>query len=162
REIEPELPSRTAHNWRGIGRLRPGVSVAQARANLAAIAGRIKGRYGQDVDLVGAAVVPLGDAMVGDVRTALLPRAGAVGLLLTACANVGGLLLARPSSRGKVLAVGVALGAGGARLVQQFLGESFALAGAGGALGVVLAFAGVRAMPSILPANLPRQEGIAV
>jgi len=163
RELDPELPSRTAHNWRAIGRLRPGITVAQARANLETIAGRIQSRYGREVDLVGAAVAPLHDAMVGDVRTALLTLSGAVGLLLlVACANVAGLLLARTSSRRRELAVRAALGASRGRLLQQFLGESIALAGAGGVLGIAIAFAAVRALPSILPANLPRQEGIAV
>lgn len=163
RELEAELPSRTAHNWRAIGRLRPGVGLAAARANLNAIAGRLKGQYGKDVDLVGAVVVPLSDAMVGDVRTALLTLSAAVGLLLlVAGANVAGLLLARTSSRRKELAVRAALGAGRGRLLQQFFGESFALASAGGALGILLAVAAVRALPAILPANLPRQEGIAV
>ncbi len=163
RELDPELSSRTAHNWRAIGRLRPGVTLAQARANLETIAGRIRSRYGVDVDLVGTVVVPLRDAIVGDSRTALLTLLGAVGLLLlVACANVAGLLLARTTSRRRELAVRAALGAGRGRLLQQFLGESVALAGAGGVFGIALAFAAVRVLPSILPANLPRREGIEV
>lgn len=163
RELESELPSRTAHNWRALGRLKPGVGIADARANLTAVAARLKAQHGKDVDLVGAVVVPLSEAMVGDVRTALLTLSAAVGLLLlVAGANVAGLLLARTSSRKKELAVRAALGASRARLLQQFFGESFALAAAGGALGVGLAFAAVRALPAILPASLPRQEGIAV
>jgi predicted permease len=163
RELEPELPSRTAHNWRAIGRLRPGVGLAAARANLNAIGERVKRQYDKDVDLVGAVVVSLQDALVGDVRTGLLTLSGAVALLLlVAGANVAGLLLARTSSRRKELAVRAALGANRGRLMQQFLGESVALTGAGGALGILLAAAAVRALPSILPANLPRQQGIAV
>jgi len=163
RELYPELPSRTAHNWRGLGRMRDGMTVAQARANLSAIARRIKEEYGKEVDLNDAAVVPLADAMVGDVRAALLTLLGAVGLLLlVACANVAGLLVARTSARRKELAVRVALGAGPGRLIQQFLAESFSLSVAGGALGVVIAIAAVKALPAILPANLPRQEGMAV
>ncbi len=163
RELEPEISSRTAHNWRGLGRLRDNVTVAQARANLSAIAHRIKQQYGKDVDLNDAAVVPLADAMVGDVRTALLTLLGAVGLLLlVACANVAGLLVARTSSRRKELAVRAALGAGRGRLIQQFLAESFSLSLAGGVLGILLATAAVRALPAILPANLPRQQDIAM
>ena len=163
RELYPELPSRTAHNWRGLGRMRDGVTVAQARANLSAIARRIKEEYGKEVELNDAAVVPLADAMVGDVRAALLTLLGAVGLLLlVACANVAGLLVARTSARRKELAVRVALGAGRGRLIQQFLAESFSLSVAGGVLGVVIAIAAVKALPAILPANLPRQEGMTV
>jgi len=162
-DLNPNAASRAGHNWRGVGRLRDGISVAQARANLSGIAQRIKEQYGKDVDLNAAAVVPLADAMVGDVRTALLTLLGAVGLLLlVACANVAGLLLARTSARRKELAVRTALGAGRGRLIQQFLAESFSLSLAGGALGILIAASAVRLLPAILPSNLPRQEGIAV
>ncbi len=163
RELDPELTSRTAHNWRGIGRIRDGITIAQARANLSAIARRIKDQYGKEVDLNDAAVVPLADAMVGDVRTALLTLLGAVVLLLlVACANVAGLLVARTSARRKELAVRAALGAGRGRLIQQFLAESFSLSLAGGVLGLLIATWAVRVLPAILPTNLPRQQGIAI
>jgi len=163
RELDPELPSRTAHNWRCLGRVRDGLTVAQARANLSAIARRIKDQYGREVDLNDAAVVPLADALVGDVRTALLTLLGAVSLLLlVACANVAGLLLARNSARRKELAVRVALGAGRGRLIQQFLAESLWLSSVGGVLGILIAAWAVRILPAILPANLPRQQGIAI
>ena len=163
REIDPELPSRTAHNWQGVGRLRDGVTVAQARANLGAVARRLRVQYGKDVDLDDAAVVPLADAMVGDVRTALLTLLGAVCLLLlVACANVAGLLIARTSARRKELAVRVALGAGRSRLIQQFLAESLSLSLVGGALGILMAAGAVRALPAILPASLLRQQEVAI
>jgi predicted permease len=164
--IPREFPlggARTAHNWHGLGRVRDGITVAQARANLSTIARRIKDQYGKEADLNEAAVVPLADAMVGDVRTALVTLLAAVGLLLlVACANVAGLLLARNSARSKELAVRVALGAGRGRLMQQFLAESLSLSLAGGVLGILIAAWSVRILPAILPSNLPRQEGIAI
>lgn len=163
RELNPELPSRTAHNFQGVGRVRDGITVAQGRANLSAIAHRIREQYGKEVDLTDAAVVPLAEAMVGDVRTALLTLLGAVGLLLlVACANVAGLLLARTSARRKELAVRAALGAGRGRLIQQFLAESFVLTFVGGVLGILVATWAVKVLPAILPTNLPRQQGIAM
>jgi putative ABC transport system permease protein len=163
RELDEELTSRTAHNWRGLGRVRDGFTVVQARADLSAIAHRIKDQYGKEVDLSDAAVVPLADAFVGDVRSSLLTLLGAVGLLLlVVCANVAGLLLARTAARRKELAVRAALGAGRGRLIQQFLAESFALSFTGGALGILIATGAVKALPAILPMNLPRREGITV
>jgi len=163
RELETKISNRRSHNWRGLGRLRDGVTIAQARANLSAIGHRLNAEYGKQVDLNDAAIVTLADATVGDVRTALLTLLGAVGLLLVvACANVAGLLVARTAARRKELAVRVALGAGRGRLIQQFLAESFSLSVIGGTLGILLAAWAVRALPVILPANLPRQHDVAV
>ncbi|HEV2387205.1 MAG TPA: ABC transporter permease [Candidatus Acidoferrales bacterium] len=163
READPEIPGRTAHNWRGLGRLRDGATLEQARADLDTIARRIRAEYGKQADLAGAAVVPLAEATVGDVRAALLALFGAVLLLfLVACANVAGLLLARTSARRKELAVRAALGAGRGRLVRQLLAESLELAVAGGVLGIAIAMGITHLLPAVLPADLPGQKGIAI
>jgi predicted permease len=155
--------SRSGHNWRAVGRVRDGVTVAQAHADLGTIARQIRAQYGTMVDLNDAAVVPLANSLVGDVRTALLTLLSAVGLLLlVACANVAGLLVARTSARRKELALRTALGAGRSRLVLQFLAESCSLSAAAGLVGVWIAAAAVQGLRAMLPANLPRQEGVAV
>jgi putative ABC transport system permease protein len=163
RERDAEIHSRTAHNWRGIGRLRDGATVAQARANLSAIAARIKEQYGKDADLNAAQVVPLLNAIVGDVRKALLTLFGAVALLLfVGCANVAGLMLARTSARAKELAVRTALGANRLRILQQFLAESLVLSAMSGIAGILIAVWSVKLLPAILPPTLPRHEGITI
>jgi len=159
--------SRTSHGGEGIGRLRDGVTIEQARVDLDTIARRIHAEYGKkeisDYFLTDAAVIPLADEIVGNVRGALLTLLGAVILLfLVACANVAGLLLARTAARRKELAVRAALGAGRGRLIEQLLAESLALAFAGGVLGILLALWTTNLLPAILPADLPRQHSIAI
>ncbi len=163
REISTWLPSRTAHNWKAVGRLREGVSVAQAQSDIAAIGRRLKQQYGQDIDMQDAAVLPLRDALTADVRTALLILLGAVGfLLLVACANVMNLLLAQASAREGELAVRSALGASRGRLVGQFLAETMLLSLVGGSLGVIVAYFGVQALVRIAPPGTPRIAEVAV
>ena len=163
RELEPESSSRGAHNFQCVGRLREGVTIAQARANLSIIAHRLRTQYGQTIDLTDVAVVPLVDTIVGDSRAAILNLFGAVSLLLlVACANVAGLLVVRTCERQRELAVRAALGAGSLRLVQQFLAESFVLSLAGGGVGVLLAYIGVKMLPMVFPLDLPRRESVTM
>ncbi|HVT58428.1 MAG TPA: ABC transporter permease [Thermoanaerobaculia bacterium] len=163
RELEAPYPSRTAHNWRVVGRLRDGIALSQARAEIAGIAQQLKRQYGKDIEMADAAVVPLREALTGDVRGALLILLGGVGfLLLIACANVVNLLLAQLTVREGELAIRAALGAGRRRLIRQFLTESLLLSLSGGALGVLAAVWGVEALVAKAPRDLPRLGEVAV
>ena len=163
RELDERYPSRTAHNWRVIGRLRDGVPLQQARADLSGIAKRLKQQYGKDLWMVDASVIPLQEAMVGKVRSTLFLLLGAVGfLLLVACANVANLMLVQAASRARELAIRAALGAGRSRLVRQFLTEALLLSVVGGTLGVFGAVWGVDALLSIAPSTMPRTQDVSV
>jgi len=153
---------RGAHYLNVVARLKPGVSVEQAYADLSAIERSIATQF-STVQGYGVWVRPLLDAMVGDVRRPLLMLLGAVGfVLLIACVNVSNLLLARAAGRRVEIAVRCALGAGRWRIVRQLLAESVMLSLAGGLLGVLLAGWGVRALSSVLPQDLPRSSSIDV
>jgi putative ABC transport system permease protein len=163
RELEPPLPSRTAHNWRVVGRLRDGVTIDQARTDLRGIAQRLEQQHRGDTTMMDVGVVPLHDQIVGRVRQLLLVLLGAVGfLLLVACANVVNLLLTRATTRQRELAVRSALGASRVRLLMPFLTESFVLTAAGGLLGVFVALVGVRGLLQMEPGGLPRLDEITV
>ncbi|MGH9736234.1 MAG: ADOP family duplicated permease [Candidatus Acidiferrales bacterium] len=147
----------------GIARLKPGVTLDQARADMARVTGELAKTYPEADEDMGAALTPMKETMVGRVRDFLLLLLGAVGLvLLIACVNVANLLLARGRVRAREVAVRSALGAGIGRLVRQMLTESMLLAGIGGALGVAIAAAGTRAALAALPATLPRASEVGI
>jgi putative ABC transport system permease protein len=163
REVMPPSTSRTAHNWNVVARLRDGVTLEQARADLSAVGKQIKREHGKDVDAVDIAAIPLHEFTVGNVRGVLLTVFAAVGfLLMVACANVANLLLARVAARQKEFAVRAALGATRLRLAAQFVTENVLLAVVAGALGVVFAFWGVDLLMSLNPGSLPRAAEIGV
>jgi predicted permease len=164
-DLDGENPSRTSHNYNAVARLRDGVTVQQANADISTIARGIYETSGEQNDylLKDGIVVPLQDSITGKVRPALLILLGAVGfLLLVACANVANLLLAQASVRGRELAIRSALGAARGRLIRQFLTEAFLLSLVGGGLGVVGAFASVAGLVALAPKDLPRLESVSL
>jgi predicted permease len=163
RELIPINPQRTAHNMQVVGRLAPGVSLEQARADSTAIARGLKAEHGGATWMVDAAIVPLHEDLVGSIRPALLVLGAAVTLLFfVACANVVSMLLARAVVREQELAIRAALGAGRFRLARQFLAEILVLCAAGGALGVVLAWWGLDLLGALHAGTLPRADALGI
>ena len=161
--VPPESQNRTAHNYRGVGRLQPGVTVQQAQAEMTNIARALEQQYPVSNGDKGIAVVPLQEIVVGDTRQTLFVLLAAVAfVLLIACANVANLLLARAAARGRELVVRAAVGAGRARLVRQMLTESAVLAIIAGIGGVIIARWGVTALLATAPPDLPRLDEVSV
>jgi predicted permease len=160
----PLLPNRGAGlGMHGIARLKPGVTVAQAQADMDTVTRNLAAAYPDADKGIGARVVPLKAQMVGRIKPILLVLLAAVGfVLLIACVNVANLLLARATGRTREFAIRLAMGAGQARLVRQMLTESILLALAGGALGLLVAHWGTRAALAALPAALPRAAEIGL
>jgi len=154
--------NRGGFSLKAIGLLRPGISIAQARADLGTIAGRLEQQY-PFLAGYGVNLVPLHDQIVGKVRPALLVLLVAVGfVLLIACANVANLLLARAATREREIAVRTALGARRGRLIRQLLTESLLLSLIGGAVGIGVAITGLKFLVSISPPETPRLDQVTV
>ena len=149
-------------NFNLMARLKPGVTIAKAKADVAAIAARIREKDQRDRSFT-IDVVSLVESVVGNVRVAVLVVLGSVALvLLIACANVANLLLTRATSRQKEIAVRTALGASWKRLVRQLLTESVLLGVLGGLSGLAIAEVALKVVRSINPGNIPRLEAISL
>jgi len=144
-----------------VGRLKPGVTFDQAKADMNALARHLADDYPEANKGLGITLVPLKRDVVGDIRPTLLILQAAVGfVLLIACVNIANLLLARSMGRARELAIRTALGASRGRVVRQLLTESILLAFAGGGIGVLIASWGTQAALRVLPDVLPRAEEI--
>ncbi len=152
-----------AHYLFVTGRLKRGVTIEQAKAQLKVVGERFRAQYPAFMDKNESVTArPLQDFQVGNMRTALLVLVGAVAfVLLIACANVANLLLARATGRQREIAIRCAIGAGRARVIRQLLTESIVLSIAGGIVGLLLGAVGVRGLLAISPGNVPRVEQIA-
>lgn len=158
-----ELTDRQSQYMRVAARLKPGVTRARAEAELTAIAQQLRVENPRTNRVTGINLVPLEEQILGRIKPALLVLLGAVVfLLLIACANVASLLLASGAERAKELAVRASLGASRRRLVFQLTTESLLLAVLGGALGLLVARVGMRALILLSPPDLPRLEHLAV
>lgn len=160
----PGLQNRSAAlGLHGIGRLKPGVTLVQAQADLDGVMRRLAEAYPEANRGNGAAVISLKERLVGQVGSILWMLLGAVGfVLLIACVNVSNLLLARSTARTREFAIRAALGAGQWRLLRQSLTESLLLALAGGGLGLTIAALGMQTLLKLLPVTLPRTDEIGL
>ncbi|HEX8942713.1 MAG TPA: ABC transporter permease [Gemmatimonadaceae bacterium] len=146
-----------------VARMKPGVTIAQANAEMNSITRGLAEEYADDKNLGGASVAPLHDSIVGKVRVGLLVLLGAVGfVLLIAAVNLASLLLARAAAREREFAIRVALGAERSRVIRQLFTESLVLAAIGGALGLIVAQLGGRLLVQLAAGQLPRAEAVGL
>jgi putative ABC transport system permease protein len=155
-QIDPAAAPRDGRNFSTVARLRPGVSLALAKQDMAAIAAQTAVERPVTNANWSATVVPLIEQTVGEIRRPLIVLFAAVlCVLLVACANIANLSLMRAAARSREMTVRLALGAGRSHLVHQLMTESLVLAGIGGGLGLLMAVGGVRTMVSMFPATFP-------
>ena len=163
KEQVSDTSSRSSHNYVGIGRLRPGITRAQAQAEMTAIMRRITEQNAEDNKHDDVNVISLKDQLTGSIQLGLwIVFGGVVCVLLIACANVANLQLARSLGRQKELAIRAALGAGRVRIVWQLMTECLLLAFLGGALGLLIAYWLVRVLIAVGPTTIPRLNEISL